>query len=218
MSQLTDIYNSLMNDPDIVPPKKMSKDKYVLNMAQQRIQQHENNAAAFEMGFVKTNGHFSNGNSAVNKLSSFVNPPEASPETDIDLLKARKKIVGVDIGDGEIIHIEESAFNTLKNNDFSREAIIDILTNHKQRSNDPYVTSEAEVLGKASGNDRYTLNSGSPPRSVNVDQPSRQGSGERRPISEVVTTLLWHKKEDLPISYNSVRDLEDKGFSRENIR
>ena len=218
MSQLTDIYNSLMNDPDIVPPKKMSKDKYVLNMAQQRIQQHENNAAALEMGFVKTNGHFSNGNSAVNKLSSFVNPPEASPETDIDLLKAMKKIVGVDIGDGEIIHIEESAFNTLKNNDFSREAIIDILTNHKQRSNDPYVTSEAEVLGKASGNDRYTLNSGSPPRSVNVDQPSRQGSGERRPISEVITTLLWHKKEDLPISYNSVRDLEDKGFSRENIR
>ena len=51
MSQLTDIYNSLMNDPEIIPPKTMSKNKFVLNMAQQRIKQHENNAKALEMGF-----------------------------------------------------------------------------------------------------------------------------------------------------------------------
>ena len=90
MSQLTDIYNSLMNDPDIIPPKKMSKDKYVLNMAQQRIKQHENNAEALEMGFAKNYGHFSGGYSAVNKLAAFVNPPAASPPTFFELLQLMK--------------------------------------------------------------------------------------------------------------------------------
>ena len=82
MSQLTDIYNSLMNDPDIIPPKKMSKDTYALTLAEQRIKQHENNAEALEMGFAKEY-------SAVNKLATFVNPPEASPEADIFLEKKK---------------------------------------------------------------------------------------------------------------------------------
>ena len=110
MSRLTDIYNSLMNDPDIIPPKKMSKNKFVFNMAQQRIKQHENNAEALEMGFAKSSGHFAGGYSAVNRLAAFVKSPEASPETDILLEKAKKKkIVGVNVGTEEsptILNIE----------------------------------------------------------------------------------------------------------------
>ena len=117
MSQLTDIYNSLMDDPDIVPPKKMSKDKYVLNMARQRIQQRENNAAALEMGFTKTFGHFANGNSAVDRLVKFVNPPEASPS--IALSKAK-----------EPQHFHPKALKYLLDRNYSNAAIEDIRKNH----------------------------------------------------------------------------------------
>jgi len=129
MSQLTDIYNSLINDPDIIPPKKMSKNKFVLNMAQQRIQQHENNAAALEMGFVKTNGHFSNGNSAVNKLAAFVKSPEASPDTDVDLLLEKQRRRDTWWNKGEFnLDIDISVVENLERKGHSREEIAKIVT------------------------------------------------------------------------------------------
>ena len=137
MSRLTDIYNSLMDDPDIVPPAKISKDEYVLNMARQRIQQSENNAEALEMGFVKTNGHFSNGysnnggsQSAVNKLAAFVNLPEASPDTDILLEKAK-----------EPQHFHEDALQYLLDRNYSNAVIEQLRKDHP-----PMATSSGKPI------------------------------------------------------------------------
>ena len=73
MSQLKDFYNMLMEDPDIVPPKNISKKTYALNLAQQRVKQHDNNERALELGFAKsTKGSF------VDRLRAFTSP-EAAP-------------------------------------------------------------------------------------------------------------------------------------------
>ena len=154
MSQLTDIYNSLMNDPDIIPPKKMSKDKYVLNMAQQRIKQHENNAEALEMGFAKNYGHFSGGYSAVNKLAAFVNPPEASPPTFFELLqlmKAKQWWKDEDRSGGlhpeGPMNIHPSAVKDLQEKGYNREEISDIVGEFLMtNTRDAYSMSEAKGI------------------------------------------------------------------------
>ena len=92
MPQLTEIYASLMDDPDVIPPQIVSKEKYALMLAEQRVKQHENNEKALNLGLVKllktgtkfqhevntnghsTNGHSSNGrSSAVENFASFIN-------------------------------------------------------------------------------------------------------------------------------------------------
>ena len=153
MSQLIDIYNSLMNDPDIVPPKKVSKDKYVWNMAQQRIQQHEHNAEALEMGFTKTLGHFSNGKSnsigfqsAVSKLAQFVTPPEPSADTAMELLleKAAKRWWKEgDYAGGNSLNITAQTVEDLREKGHSRSEIADLVRAKKGAA---YGISDARMV------------------------------------------------------------------------
>ena len=89
MPDVTEIYASLIDDPDVIPPEDVSKEDYALMLAQQRVKQHVNNEKALNLGLTKllkytgtavtdtavTNGHSTNGHtavSAVKKLSSFV--------------------------------------------------------------------------------------------------------------------------------------------------
>ena len=170
MSRLTDIYNSLMDDPDIVPPAKISKDEYVLNMARQRIQQSENNAEALEMGFVKTNGHFSNGysnnggsQSAVNKLAAFVNLPEASPDTDILLEKAK-----------EPQHFHEDALQYLLDRNYSNAVIEQLRKDHP-----PMATSSGKPILEISLKDIASII----PDRMAVSDDARI-AGEERPTAK----------------------------------
>ena len=80
-----------MADPDVIPPKNTTKNKHALDLAQQRIKQHEHNAEALELGFTKAIGPFAKGDSAVNRLTAFTNPPGDSP---IELEKAEKTSFG----------------------------------------------------------------------------------------------------------------------------
>ena len=53
MPKLLEIYVSLVDDPDVVPPQDVTKEKYALMLAQQRVKQHENNEKALNLGLVK---------------------------------------------------------------------------------------------------------------------------------------------------------------------
>ena len=72
MPNVTEIYNSLIDDPDIVPPENVSKEQYVALLAEQRVKQYENNEKALNLGLSKglkyNNGH----NSAITQLSAFL--------------------------------------------------------------------------------------------------------------------------------------------------
>ena len=89
MPEIAEIYATLIDDPDVIPPKNVSKEDYALMLAQQRIKQHANNEKALTLGLTKllkntnghSNGHSSNGTgtavnghspSAVNQLSEFL--------------------------------------------------------------------------------------------------------------------------------------------------
>ena len=78
MSQLHDFYKLIMDDPDVVPPKNVSKKAYALDLAQQRTKQHENNEKALGLGFTKSHEDFSPRSSSVDRLSSFLASPEPS--------------------------------------------------------------------------------------------------------------------------------------------
>ena len=53
MPQLTEIYNVLMDDPDVVPPENVAKEDYAMLLARQRVKQHENNEKALGLGLSK---------------------------------------------------------------------------------------------------------------------------------------------------------------------
>jgi len=78
MSQLHDFYKLIMDDPDVVPPKNVSKKAYALDLAQQRTKQHENNEKALGLGFTKSHEDFSPRSSSVDRLRSFLASPEPS--------------------------------------------------------------------------------------------------------------------------------------------
>ena len=40
--QLKEIYNGLLDDPDLIPPEDVSKEQYALLLAKQRVRQYEN--------------------------------------------------------------------------------------------------------------------------------------------------------------------------------
>ena len=40
--RLKEIFNSLIDDPDLIPPEDTSKEDYALMLAEQRIRQYEN--------------------------------------------------------------------------------------------------------------------------------------------------------------------------------
>ena len=144
MSQLKDFYNMLMEDPDIVPPKNVSKKTYALNLAQQRVKQHDNNERALELGFAKsTKGSF------VDRLRAFTSP-EAAPyymqktvpvvaSSYIDLIKAPKKWYTE-----EGLKISPAAVNLLiLDHGLNREEIRNAVKNHMKNSSQTYGVGEA---------------------------------------------------------------------------
>ena len=72
--RLKEIFNSLIDDPDLIPPENTSKEDYALMLAEQRIRQYENNERALELGISKHIRPYTN---AVDRLSSFVNLSKA---------------------------------------------------------------------------------------------------------------------------------------------
>ena len=128
MPNVTEIYNSLIDDPDIVPPENVSKEQYVSLLAKQRVKQYENNERALNLGLSKllkySNGHSTNGHTAVNRLSSF-------------LTKAQR--------------ISPEARIVLEDKGYSDEAIDDIVSNQSDVS--VYGVDHANNLENATGDD-----------------------------------------------------------------
>ena len=120
MPELSDLYRSLMNDPDIVPPENVDKEAYVLNMAQQRLRQFHNNEQALELGY---------NNSAVSKLAMFVSgSPEASPEMFLQKAVDRYKEM----------NITTEALRKLQELGYSRENIEGLVRNKSERRGGSY--------------------------------------------------------------------------------
>jgi len=94
--RLTEIYNALIDDPDLIPPEDITKEDYALMLAQQRIRQYENNERALELGISK---HIRPYTSAVNRLSSFVDLSKAkkskTDDSEFDFEKFKKALIPV---------------------------------------------------------------------------------------------------------------------------
>ena len=90
--RLKEILNSLLDDPDLIPPEDISKEDYALMLAQQRVRQYENNERALELGISK---HIRPYTSAVDRLSSFVNISKA-PKKKKEAKAEPVKIVNID--------------------------------------------------------------------------------------------------------------------------
>ena len=54
MPSFTDIYASLIENPDIQPPEGQDRDAYVVDLAKQRLRQYKNNEKALSLGVEKS--------------------------------------------------------------------------------------------------------------------------------------------------------------------
>ena len=78
MPSLTEIYSSLIENPDIQPPEGQDREAYVVDLAKQRLRQYKNNEKALSLGMQKT---------AIESLSDYVLTPlrKSMPTTSIEI-------------------------------------------------------------------------------------------------------------------------------------
>ena len=78
MPSLTEIYSSLIENPDIQPPEGQDREAYVVDLAKQRLRQYKNNEKALSLGMQKT---------AIESLSDYVLTPlrKSMPTTSVGI-------------------------------------------------------------------------------------------------------------------------------------